>query len=307
MKGRAKRKLVTHTLALSLIDVVKGKEEFERLQSYWNAYHCQSKVYMVNGRLHGRYCKNRCCLLCCSIRKAEIINKYFPIIDQWEDPHFVTLTARTLSKERLKKRMQSMLNGLRLICAKYRKQAQRGKGEKLVGIKSLECTYNPKTKKYHPHLHIIVANKKMADVIVKDWIQMSPTHLVNKKGQYKERVWNKEKALIEIIKYASKVFTEPDVHNKTKKQCNRPLYAAALDNILCAMKGLRVFDRFGLNLPKSKKKEKSSFATTDYEEYTFTFNARDWLNEPTESKMTGYLASPSLLNILQNHIDKESQ
>jgi hypothetical protein len=89
-------------------------------------------------------------------------------------------------------------------------------------------------------------------------------HLIPKKGQYKERVWNKEKALIEIVKYISEVFTEPDVHNKTKRQYSRTLYAAALDNILCAMKGLRVFDRFGFDLPKIEQKQKKSFVTADF-------------------------------------------
>ena len=43
-----------------------------------------------------------------------------------------------------------------------------GKGIEFVGIKSLECKFNPINKTYNPRLHIIVANKEMADILVKE-------------------------------------------------------------------------------------------------------------------------------------------
>jgi hypothetical protein len=80
IKGRAKRKMITNKMTLSLVDVAREKEHFERLQTYWNTYHCQSRIYTADGRLYGKYCKNRCCLICLSIRKADIINRYLPIL-----------------------------------------------------------------------------------------------------------------------------------------------------------------------------------------------------------------------------------
>jgi hypothetical protein len=100
-------------MTLSLIDVAKENKDFDRLKGYWNTYHCQSKIYTANGKLYGRYCKNRCCLLCCSIRKADIMNRYLPIIKTWENPHFVTLTARSVPLKSLAKRMKSLLMVLR--------------------------------------------------------------------------------------------------------------------------------------------------------------------------------------------------
>jgi hypothetical protein len=94
LKGRAKRKLITQKTVLSLIDVAKNNGEDERIKSYWNAYHCQNKVYTAEGKLFAKYCKNRFCTSCCSIRKAELINKYFPLIQQWQEPYFVTLTLK---------------------------------------------------------------------------------------------------------------------------------------------------------------------------------------------------------------------
>jgi hypothetical protein len=187
-KGRAKRKTITNSLALSLIDVVKKKEEFGRLQPYWNTYHCQSKVHIANGKLYGRYCKNRHCTLCLSIRKADIINRYLPVISTWEQPHFVTITARSVPLESLAKRISSLINGFRIITEKHRKKASRGKGIKLVGIKSIESNFNPRTKLYNPHIHLIVANQEMARTIKREWLSMCPEHLAKPYAQKIKKV-----------------------------------------------------------------------------------------------------------------------
>jgi hypothetical protein len=79
--------MITNQMTLSLIDVVKEKEELRRLQGYWNTYPCQRVIYMADGKLYGRYCKNRHCLLCLAIRKAAIINRCLPTISLWPDPH----------------------------------------------------------------------------------------------------------------------------------------------------------------------------------------------------------------------------
>jgi len=64
---------------------VKEKNQLDRIQPYWNTYHCQTELITANGRVYGNYCKNKWCNLCCAIRKAKIINTYLPIIKEWED------------------------------------------------------------------------------------------------------------------------------------------------------------------------------------------------------------------------------
>lgn len=303
-KGRAKRKTITNALALNLIDVVKGKEELGRLQTYWNTYHCQSKVYLSEGRLYGRYCKNRCCTLCLSIRKADIINRYLPIMETWEDPHFVTITARAVPLSALPNRIKSLLNGFRMILEKHRKRASRGKGLKLVGLKSIESNFNPKKKTYNPHIHLLVANRQMAEIIVREWLRMCPEHLAKPYAQKIERVWKNEKALMEVVKYGSKIFTEPDVRDKANRKQGRDIYAAALDRILCAMKGHRIFDRFGFNLPKQERQGKSTLLT-QFEELEFNAKACDWIRSTDGERLFGYVPEQQLLAILENHINKD--
>lgn len=88
---RAKRKVISRKMILALIDVAKEKGETERVQAYWRTYRCQNKVTLSNGKLYTKYCKNRFCTVCNAIRKADMINRYYPVISQWEDVHFVTL------------------------------------------------------------------------------------------------------------------------------------------------------------------------------------------------------------------------
>ncbi|GAA3515309.1 hypothetical protein GCM10022393_31620 [Aquimarina addita] len=75
----------------------------------------------------------------------------------------------------------------------------------------------------------------------------------NRKGQNIQQVTDLENGLVEIIKYGSKIFTEPDLKKRQKETNTAQIYIKALDTMLMAMKGKRIFDRFGFNLPKQKK------------------------------------------------------
>ena len=79
--NRAKRKTISRTILLSLIDIAKEKGATERMQSYWNAYHCCTKLIQHNNRLHANYCKTRYCTICNAIRKADKINTYYHYIN----------------------------------------------------------------------------------------------------------------------------------------------------------------------------------------------------------------------------------
>jgi plasmid rolling circle replication initiator protein Rep len=91
----------------------------------------------------------------------------------WEEPYFITLTVKACKAHQLKKYINSLLKTFQKIVEKHRKRYQRGKGLKLVGVKSLESNFNPKTHTYNPHFHIITKQKWMAEVIKNEWIARS--------------------------------------------------------------------------------------------------------------------------------------
>lgn len=300
--NRARRKTISRAVILMLIDIAKEKGDKQRVQHYWNAYHCQSKIYRSENKLYGKYCKNRFCTVCCAIRKADIINRYFPIIKKWQDPHFITLTVKSISARNLNKWIKGMNKAFKLILNRCKKRYQRGTGIQLIGIKSLECNFNPQRKTYNPHFHIIVSSKQIADLLKKEWMlqwNRTSTLHASHKAQFIRKVDSLERDLIETIKYGSKIFTEPDIKNKKENSFAPIIYAKALDNIFVAMKSQRIFERFGFNLPQQKQKEPSTKLLFDFKTYVFNSNATDWIDENTGECLTGY-AQPTELQYLLN-------
>jgi hypothetical protein len=130
-------------MILALVDVARQKKAFEREKQYWNTYHCLNCAQSFQGRLYGKYCKNRFCTLCLCIRKADILNRYLPVLKKWKEAYFVTLTVKAIPAKWLRSVIKHLIKGLQRIIDKYRKRNQRRKGIKLIGIRSLECNFNP--------------------------------------------------------------------------------------------------------------------------------------------------------------------
>jgi hypothetical protein len=114
-----------------------------------------------------------------------------------------------------------------------------------------------------------------------------------------------EHSLIEKIKYGSKIFTEPDLKKKSKQRIPPMIYAYALDNILVAMKGKRIFERFGFNLPPQASIEYTSKLVVNFETWVFPYDATDWINPKTGESLTGYLLPIELSYLLNECINTE--
>jgi len=298
----AKRKIISQKIALSLIDVARRKGKQEQVKSHWNTYHCFDRVSEVQGKLFGRYCKNRICTVCSAIRKAEIINKYLPILETWEDCHFLTLTIKAIPAKQLPRYCKGLPKVFQQIVQKYRKRSQRGKGIALEGIRSFECNFNPMRRTYNPHFHIIVRTREMGKILKEEWLKRFPRKYVRPCAQYLRKVENLEQDLIEIIKYGSKIFTEMDLDKKAKGIVSPYVYALALDNILTAISGRRIFERFGFDLLADTKTSKVK-TISKYHEWIYHSELRDWFNPETGEILAGYNPSKELISILNENID----
>ena len=305
VQRRARCKLITQTTMLKLIDVAKEKGAMDRVKAYWNTYHCQNNIYTANGKMYAPQCKNRFCTYCCGIRKAELINKYLPVLRTWPEPYFVTLTVRAVKARELQKMIKAQKRAFKLIDEKYRKRAQRKTGIKLMGIKTVECCFNPRAQTYNPHIHLVVPNEKMAEILINEWLSIWTVKFTSRDAQHCRKVKNKEEDLIEIIKYGAKIFTEPDGKKKKTKRGSAKIYIRALDNIYAAMKGIRLIDRFGFNAPKVEKEKASSRLTDDYMQWQYDLKNRDWLNKEHESTLTSFTPGHELETILEMNIDTQ--
>lgn len=299
-KRKCKKKAVTQALVLRLADIARksGREDLRLM--FWNTWHCQNKVSTHDGKLFSKYCKNRFCTVCQSIRKAEMINKYYPVLQSWQDAQFLTLTVKACSKNMLNTMLRKCLQGINRIIDKYDKRAYRGKGKKLIGIRSLECNFNPIKRTYNPHLHMIVPDRETAEIFIKEWLAIwsfknsAKKPLADRKGQFYRPVKNMGKDLIEVIKYNTKVFTDPKDDKKPTGIVK--LYARAFYNIVAAMQGIRLFGTFGIKLPKTNKEPTPARIVTDYEEWQYIPEYNNWQHTENELTLFGYTIDEILNN-----------
>jgi len=70
--------------------------------------------------------------------------------------------------------MHAIKRAFRRIKARYKKRYQRGKSPKLIGIKSLECNFNPTKRTYITHYHFIVPDWKTAILLKREWMKIWP-------------------------------------------------------------------------------------------------------------------------------------
>ncbi|MBN2639420.1 MAG: protein rep [Bacteroidales bacterium] len=305
LRRKAKKKLVTNKVVLPLIDYARSKGNEDMVRSLWNTYHCQERLILSENIMHGVYCKNRICTVCNGNRKAEMINKYLPIVETWSDPHFITLTAKSCFANQLYDRMRNTKRAFKIIADIIKKRHQRGKGPKLVAIKSLECNFNPYKRTYNPHFHILVPSIEVAEIVLQEWLRTWTGKYAQLIAQKIRKVEDRERDLIEVVKYGSKILTEPNPNNKIeRRKITRRVYIAALYNILRAMRGLRLTDTYGFELPKSKTKTKS-VTVFDYDELSYDMEMMDWVNEDTGETLSNYEPDPELLHILNKNIETE--
>ena len=154
---------------------------------------------------------------------------------------------------------------------------------------------------------MIVPNKETAELLLDDWLSLWTRKHSNRAAQYMRPVENKERDLIEIVKYGSKIFTEPDIIKKAGlKNGEGQIYVAALQNIFNAMKGHRIFERFGFNLPKAVKPDFENYSMlTEYDSWEFDPQKSDWINSETNEALSGYKLPPELRMLFEHRINKE--
>jgi len=303
LRGRAKRKIITQVLMLALVDIAKEKGAMDRVKSYFNTFRCQSKLVGGDGKLFGRYCKNRFCNICCSIRKAELINTYYPIMSEWDDLQFVTLTVEAVKADKLYAHVREMKRKLDQVIDLLQARYRRKKKVPVMGIKSMECNYNPVDETYNPHFHILVPGKELANLFFWEWCKKWAKGKTSIWAQKIRKVRDTEKDMIEVIKYGAKIFTSPDM--KKKSTLPPVIYAAALDNIHAAFKGVHIFGSFGIKKPKLTRPKIAPRILMNFDEWEFHLNVCDWVNTNTGELLSNYKITAELDFLLQNNIDTD--
>lgn len=294
-----------------MIDIAKANGEKEIVDRYWNTFHCQTKLISTDGRYHCNWCKNRFCATCCGIRKAKLIKSYYPIVSQWEKPHLVTITLKSVKGKYLNMRVNQIIKAFQRIMDRCNKRHSRGKGMKIMGIKSLECNFNATKRTYNPHYHLIVPNRVIGLYIQQEWKKElnKKEFNVGWKGQHIREVIKTERDLVEVIKYGAKILSDPDPAHKRKRikgdMKGLHVYANALHTIYKAFDKHHLFSRFGFKLPEEEETENTSQEIYDFEQWKYVPKLMDWINCDTGKLLTEYEMDGYLEYILKTCTDKE--
>jgi len=198
MKKLPCKKFITQKIALALIDIAKEEENQQFLKSYWNTSYCFDRIKTDGKKAYGNYCRNRFCLCCSANRKADLINKYFPIVTSWHSPHFLTLTRKSFSADELYNGVRQTKKDLRTIIRRCQKRHLRGKGPKIECIVSLESNFNPIEKTYNPHFHIITKSKEIGILLNVEWLRQLGKENANFFAQKLIKIDDKEHTLKEV-------------------------------------------------------------------------------------------------------------
>lgn len=317
---RARRKYLTDGYIGALVDAAKLNPESELTQSYWNTWHCaRTLTLQSDGKLSGRYCKNRWCLVCNAIRTAQLIKRYSPTLEGWQDKHFVTLTIPNVEADDLPAALEVMYDIFLKCKERLKKRNQRGQCPKFEGLRKMECTYNPERNDFHPHFHVIVSTKEAGRQLYNAWLQTW-------NRSFHSAVWGHatpsaqdlrratDGATMELFKYFTKVIQGPG-----KDQ--RLVYADALDKIFNAVKGKRVFQPFGFTAPAVElTAEEQAGALEEGQEahalaeYTWNREKSDWQIDglavdqetgeviETNEQLTNYQPGDALRDLVENKV-----
>ncbi len=279
---RARAKYVLQPLLLALIDQAKADPQGGEIhKSYWQSYHCAGVLEQKGRKLEGKYCNQRWCLVCSRIRTAKLINKYLSHFEAMQEPHSVTLTAPTISAEELPNRLKAMAEDFKRI-----QDVMKKRGTPVIGVRKIECAYNPDSDKYHPHFHVLIEGHEEAETVRHEWLKRNPT--ASEKAQHVTKA--DSSTLLEIFKY-------------TAKHCSkgkRTMNAKALHTIYKALRGIRTFQSvggFGKALDISEEGEEMQLRS---KEYSFLKDeVRGWIWEGHDWKsrgeaLTGYNPSEAI-------------
>jgi plasmid rolling circle replication initiator protein Rep len=290
---RARAKYFSKALVLPLVDLNSPLKK-----AYWNTYHCCETLVQDGEEITGSYCKNRWCTVCNRIRTAVLINTYKPVLDSWEDKWFVTLTIPNVPAEELHSALEEMQAEFIRIRKTLGKRSLRGKGDKFIGFRKLECTYNPDRDDYHPHYHVIVKGENMARALLDEWLRRFP----DAKSIAQDIRPADDDSVMELFKYFTKLMV------KVNNGKDRQVYIKQLDVIFQTIRGKRTFQNFGFTAPKEVEKpdEKAMEMADEIETevmrevWQWHQEHHDWINTQTGEFLTGYVPAGKFRRLVES-------
>jgi hypothetical protein len=115
---------------------------------------CRSPLVYIDDEadrlwLSEQRCRSRICPRCGKSRSWQLVARVDELVKQMNSPRFVTLTLRSSDAP-----LRDQLHRLQTCFARIRR-SKTWKGAFLGGVSTVEVTFNPERRQWHPHLHLI--------------------------------------------------------------------------------------------------------------------------------------------------------
>jgi Replication protein len=301
---RARSKFVSDEIALELCT----RKKSPLLEAYERTKLCCGVLLQEGKKVTSKYCNGRWCITCNRMRTAKLINGYKGNLLLIHDLQFVTLTIRSVPWFALEGTIKRMLRNFRTI----KKQLSK-RGIKIKGVRKIEATYDVDTGLYHPHFHLLIANRVDADYLILYWC-LSFANETIRKAQDVRKFEGNEHNLVELFKYSTKMLASSKVKitNKVGRKLTikstRKMPAFALDRIFRALYNLRTFQAMGIPRVSEDIEELQSqvYEELEYKENQVVWKwggeylTYDWFDLMSGEVLTGYEPSDSIKQYLTN-------
>lgn len=290
-KKRARAKYLTRAVVSKLVDVSGSPLH----QGYWNSWHCSSILYFQGGQLKSKYCKQRWCVVCSRVRTAQVIKQYLPVFREWKDKVFVTLTVPNCSAAALKDTIADIASTFDRIRKRFDNAHRRDKSLPVVrGLRKLEVTYNADDDSYHPHYHLILDSRRIADMLRIEWLY----HYHNATWDAQNVKAADDNSCLELCKYFTKLLSS---HSK-----ERVIHVDALDTIFQAVSGKRTMQAYGgLRVQKEIADDEAEALAGELgldAVYNWQQEVADWVSEDTGELLTHYKPDAELKKLVTHGI-----
>lgn len=241
--SQASTKFITNSVLRPMLYL-----DSELHKQYTNAYYCGNSVQIENGKHQVQRCKTRFCVQCNRNKTATLINEYLPVVENWKEKQFVTLTIPNVVESELKEAIEEMTKVFSQVSRSFKKSY----GSNLKFIRKTEVTYSYRLKNYHPHFHILAYNKEQSDFIIENWIKIIAKRIKKRERKGIDYVIKQpdlggqhvvladDNSVKELFKYFAKIWD----YNKERKTIE--VYTpSVLDTIYKALRGKQVIKRGG--------------------------------------------------------------
>lgn len=299
------KQLMHQVQILKVVDHISGAAGFipaQELDRYYKQFDrmrmCANRIEIEQGQI-GKvyYCHNKLCSVCNANKQGGLINRYKGFFNQYrQNLKMVTLTFKNVSIDNLHQAYIDQKKAFSLIKNTINRHLSRNDYDKLKGILKVETTFNPVTREYHPHLHIVMVDNQieykeskmmLSELIKVKWMNKIKLmgYQVSKSAQDIRPCTN----LKELFKYITKMSYSVD-GNKMQKVHIEPLL-----NIYHAMQKIQSVKHFGFVMDeyaetehgeivfRNKALENITTAYNDVYEWNTLYN--DWYSFKSKTRL----------------------